>query len=166
MTKEIADLIEPAIAEMGFELVRVRLKTGGQTTLQVMAERPDGTMEVDDCATLSGVISAILDVADPIPGEYHLEVSSPGIDRPLIKLSDYEQYAGYEAKIELHDLLDGRKRFNGKILGVDQECVLFDQPGTGKIQIPMNSISHGQLILTDELIAQALKRQEERAKQN
>ena len=117
--QRIAAIIQPSMEGLGFELVRLRMMSGKKITLQIMAERPDGTMEVEDCAELSRNISAILDVEDPIADEYTLEVSSPGIDRPLTRLADFDRWEGYEAKLETDELIDGRKRFKGILAGTE-----------------------------------------------
>ncbi len=111
--RRIAEIITPVIEDLGYELVRVRLMTGKESTLQIMAQRPDGSIEVDDCAAISTAVSAILDVEDPIVDAYTLEVSSPGIDRPLTRLKDFDRWIGFEAKIETEELIDGRRRFKG-----------------------------------------------------
>ncbi len=150
----IEELIAPSIEAMGFDLVRVSLSGGGRPTLQIMAERPDGTMTVDDCAELSRAVSALLDVDDPIKGEYELEVSSPGIDRPLVRLSDFERYAGFEAKLETHDPVpgqEGRRRFRGRIMKVIGDMVSVQCEGK-LVSLAFESIASAKLILTDELI--------------
>src|SRR6056297_577352 len=123
--RRMAEIIAPVIEDMGFELVRVRLMGGKTQTLQIMAERPDGGIEVNDCAEISNAISAVLDVEDPILDAYTLEVSSPGIDRPLTRLKDFEAFEGYEAKLETAELIDGRKRFKGMLAGVEGDEVLI-----------------------------------------
>lgn len=160
MDEKIAALIGPSVEGMGFRLVRVRLMGGRRPTLQIMAERPDGTMEVDDCAEVSRMISALLDVEDPIDREYLLEVSSPGIDRPLTRLEDFERYAGFEAKLETQDLIDGRKRFRGALLGVEDQDVKIRVEADGEtaeIALPFEALLDAKLVLTDELIAESLK---------
>ncbi len=123
-TNEIARIIEPSLEAMGYRLVRVALTGSQRPTLQVMAERGDeAAMSVEDCAEISRSISALLDVADPIAGTYTLEVSSPGIDRPLVRPEDYDRFAGFAARIELHEPLDGRKRFHGRLLGTHRACM-------------------------------------------
>jgi ribosome maturation factor RimP len=156
--KSIAALIEPAVVAAGFELVRVRFTGREVKTLQVMAERPDKTMSADDCAALSHALSALLDDKDPISGAYRLEVSSPGIDRPLTRLKDYDDWQGYEAKIELDRMVEGRKRFKGVLAGVLDGAVLFDIEGEKESAvIPFAWIADGKLLLTDELIRESLK---------
>ena len=160
MDEKIAALIQPSIEGMGFRLVRVRLMGGRRPTLQIMAEKPDGTMEVDDCAEVSRMISALLDVEDPIDREYLLEVSSPGIDRPLTRLEDFARYAGFEAKLETRDLIDGRKRFRGVLAGIAEQNVKIhaDIDGeTAEIALPFEALSDAKLMLTDDLIAESLK---------
>ena len=115
--RRLAAIVTPTIEGLGFELVRLRLMSGRRMMLQIMAERPEGGIEVEDCARISRAVSAVLDVEDPISGEYVLEVSSPGIDRPLTRLKDFERWAGYEAKLETAELIDGRRRFKGVLAG-------------------------------------------------
>ena len=154
----VASLVEPVLESMGFRLVRVKL-TG--TTLQIMAERPDGTFSIDDCEAVSRAISPMLDVAEVISQRYHLEVSSPGIDRPLVRAADFETWAGHEAKIEMAVPVAGRKRFRGNLEGYhDGEVRLFiedPQGGTEPILVgvPFADIGNAHLVLTDELIAAA-----------
>ncbi len=153
-------LVSPAVEAAGFRLVRVRLTGGGRKTLQVMAERPDGKMEVDDCAALSCHLSETLDAADPIASEYQLEVSSPGIDRPLTAPEDYARFAGHEARLELYSAVNGRKRFKGMLIGLDQRDVVVDvtgRDGTQRLQFPFNEIADAKLVLTDKLIQESLK---------
>lgn len=154
----LTDLIEPVVAAAGFELVRVRV-TGGKTkTLQVMAERPDHTMSAEDCAALSRALSPALEAADPVEGSYTLEVSSPGIDRPLVKLKDFHDWQGWPAKLELNRLVEGRKRFAGVVAGVDDGKVAFDIEGeTETALFPLDWIATAKLVLTDELIRESLK---------
>ena len=124
--KKLLEIINPVISDMGFELVRLRLMSNKEITLQVMAARPTGYINVDECAEISTAISAVLDVEDPIIDAYHLEVSSPGIDRPLTRLKDFEEFEGYEAKIETVDLIDGRKRFRGTLAGINGSEILIN----------------------------------------
>jgi ribosome maturation factor RimP len=152
--REVEEIIAPSLQAMGYEVVRVRLM-GGQRrpTLQVMAERADRKpMAVDDCAEISHTVSALLDVADPLAGSYVLEVSSPGIDRPLTRPEHFERYAGFEARIETAHPIDGRRRFRGRLLGVDNETVRLALP-EGEIAIPFAEIGQAKLVLSDELIA-------------
>ncbi len=159
---EIAKLIEPTLQSMGFELVRVRLFGGGQPRLQVMAEPadPKRAMTVDDCAEISHAISAVLDVADPIAGSYILEVSSPGIDRPLVRLGDFSRFAGYEARVETREPIEGRRRFRGLLRGVRGEDVLLAVDGE-EIVIPFAAIQRAKLVLTEALLAAAQRQSEE-----
>jgi ribosome maturation factor RimP len=154
--KRMADIIRPVIEDLGCELVRVRLMTGKRTILQIMAEKPDGGIEVDDCARISTEVGAILDVEDPIEGDYALEVSSPGIDRPLTRLKDFEVWQGYEAKLETSQLIDGRKRFKGELRGVEDNEVLIEIP-EGIIGLQFDWLDDAKLVLTDNLIADTLK---------
>ena len=164
---QIERLIEPPLKALGFDLVRARLTGRNPPTLQVMIERiapsggiGDGGITVDHCAEASRTLSAILDVEDPIAGGYQLEVSSPGIDRPLVRLDDYRRLSGHEAKIEMHDVIGGRKRFRGTLAGVDGDCVKIDLKGDeGLSELPFDGIAAAKLILTDALIAQTLKSQ-------
>ena len=159
---KIAAIIEPAIEDLGFRLVRVRMSAMNGTTLQIMADRPDGTMDVEGCEAVSRGISPLLDVEDLVNRAYHLEVSSPGIDRPLVRRADFEIWAGNLLKLETHQLVSGRKRFRGKVVGVEGDIVKFerDQVAYGEesvVDIPLADIAEARLILTDELIAASLK---------
>ena len=155
--QRLAAIVRPTVEGMGFDLVRLRLMGGRRPTLQVMAERPDGTMEVEDCAELSRQLSAVLDVEDPIEREYTLEVSSPGIDRPLTRLSDFDRWEGYEAKLETAEPIDGRKRFKGVLAGTEEKNVLIEVD-EGTIALDFDWLADAKLILTDELAAESLKR--------
>jgi ribosome maturation factor RimP len=157
--QRIERLIEPALAAMGYELVRVAMQGGdSRPTLQVMAERKDGAaMSVDDCADISRTISALLDVEDPIASAYTLEVSSPGIDRPLVKRADFERFAGFEARIETVQPVAGRKRFRGRLMGVAGEDVRLREPDKAagaedETLVPLAAIARAKLVLTDDLI--------------
>lgn len=153
--EQIAEIVEPVAEALGLELVRVRLMGGEQMTLQIMAERPDGTMDVDACAELSREVSAILDVEDPIDAEYFLEVSTPGIDRPLTREKDFVTWTAHRAKIEMHTPVDGRKRFTGALAGVRDGFVrLIAKDGT-ESEIPFADIQTAKLTLTDQLIKDA-----------
>ncbi|ABG30108.1 ribosome maturation factor [Roseobacter denitrificans] len=154
--RRMAEIITPVIEDMGFELVRVRLMSGKSTILQIMADRPDGGIEVDDCAEISQAVSAVLDVEDPILDEYTLEVSSPGIDRPLTRLKDFEMFEGYEAKIETGDMVDGRRRFKGALAGVEDDEVLINIE-EGTIGLKFDWLSDAKLVLTDDLIKEMLR---------
>jgi ribosome maturation factor RimP len=154
--KRMASIAQPVIEGMGFELVRIRLMSGKRTTLQIMVERPEGGIEVDECAKISTEISAVFDVEDPIEGDYALEVSSPGIDRPLTRVKDFDVWQGHEAKIETTELIEGRRRFKGVLAGVqDDEILITIQEGT--IGLQFDWLDDAKLVLTDELIAEMLK---------
>ncbi len=159
---KVAALIEPVLEDRGFRLVRVLITGREGQTVQVMAERPDGTMVIEDCEAVSREISPLLDVHDPIPGSYRLEVSSPGIDRPLVRPSDFEDWAGHEAKVELKEPIDGRKRFRGTLEGFEDGEIRIevdlDQTGPNVIGLPVGLVSDAKLVLTDELIREALRR--------
>ncbi|HTV87987.1 MAG TPA: ribosome maturation factor RimP [Stellaceae bacterium] len=156
-TTEIARIVEPSLEAMGYRLVRVTLRGRHRPTLQLMAERHDDQpMSVDDCAEISRQLSALLDVADPIAGAYTLEISSPGIDRPLVRPDDYDRFAGYEAQIELAQPLDGRKRFRGRLLGRSDGAVRLAS-ADGESRLPLAAIAKAKLVLTDELLALAQK---------
>ena len=154
--RRMAEIITPVIEDMGFELVRVRLMSGKSTTLQIMADKPEGGIEVDDCAEISQAVGAVLDVEDPILDEYTLEVSSPGIDRPLTRLKDFEMFEGYEAKLETTEMIDGRRRFKGELAGVEGEEVLINVP-EGTIGLKFDWLSDAKLVLTDDLIKEMLR---------
>lgn len=163
--EKIEQEITPALADMGYEVVRVALNGNETKVLQVMAERRDRVdMTVDDCADISRTVSALLDVADPFAGRYTLEVSSPGLDRPLLKASDYARFVGDEAKIELFREVNGRKRFKCRLKGLnDREEVIFDFEGT-EMCIPYADIAKAKLILTDELIKKHQTKHERKEK--
>jgi ribosome maturation factor RimP len=153
--REIADLAEPLLEELGFRLVRVKASGRDGGTVQVMAERPDGDMTIDDCAEISRKLSPLLDALDPMPGGYRLEVSTPGIDRPLVRPSDFASFTGHEAKVELKELVDGRKRFRGRIEGVANGEALLQIELTGEeepqvIGIPFALISEAKLVADKE----------------
>ncbi len=154
--RRIAEIITPVIEDMGFEVVRVRLMTGKESILQIMVQRPDGQIEVDECAQVSTAVSATLDVEDPIVDVYTLEVSSPGIDRPLTRLKDFEQWEGFEAKIETDELIDGRRRFKGALAGTEGDEVLITIT-EGTIGLKFEWLSDAKLVLTDELIRDVLR---------
>jgi ribosome maturation factor RimP len=156
MDRKLASIVAPAIEGLGYELVRLRYMSGRKPTLQIMADRPDGGIEVEDCSRISHQISAILDVEDPIEGEYTLEVSSPGIDRPLTRLKDFEAWAGHEVRLETAELIEGRKRFKGILHGVQDGEVLIEIP-EGTIGLQFDWLVDAKLVLTDELIAATLK---------
>jgi ribosome maturation factor RimP len=158
--RRMAEIISPVIEDMGYELVRIRLMSGKTTILQIMADKPDGGIEVDDCAEISNAISATLDVEDPILDAYTLEVSSPGIDRPLTRLKDFDMFEGYEAKLETTELVGGRRRFKGVLAGVEGEEVLInieDQGDEVTIGLQFDWLSDAKLVLTDDLIKEMLR---------
>jgi ribosome maturation factor RimP len=152
--RSLIELLDPVAEAAGYEIVRLRLMAGKeQRRLQIMAERPDGDMNVEDCAILSRAVSAVLDAADPISGEYLLEVSSPGIDRPLTRLKDFEAYEGLEARLELDRVADGRKRFRGILAGVEDDNVGIDLEGEEETAlVPFAWIVEAKLVLSDELL--------------
>lgn len=151
---EIERLIAPSLEAMGYEIVRVQLTGAARPTLQIMAERPDGSMNVDDCAEISRAVSALLEVEDPIAGAFRLEVSSPGIDRPLTRLADYARFSGFEARVELDVPVDGRKRFRGRIVGIDgEEVLLHEVEAERRHRLAFRRIAKAKLVLTEDLIA-------------
>jgi len=158
----VAAIIEPVIVGMGYQLVRVKLTSQNGTTLQIMAEKPDGTMTVNDCEALSMAISPVLDVEDPIDKAYNLEMSSPGIDRPMVRKGDFRKWTGHLIKCETSVMVEGRKRFRGKIVSVSDDGFVLDREQTsrdeaGEINIPFSALAEAKLILTDDLIRDALK---------
>ncbi|CAH0338959.1 Ribosome maturation factor RimP [Rhizobium sp. CECT 9324] len=162
LDRRIAEIIEPVLVAMDFKLVRVRMMNQNGLTLQVMAERSDGTMTVEDCEAASMAISPVLDVEDPVDREYHLEVSSPGIDRPMVRKSDFVRWQGNLVKCETSILVDNRKRFRGKIVAVDADGFTLerDQLAYGeepRLTIPFSTLAEAKLILTDDLIRDALR---------
>lgn len=154
--RRLAEIVGPVIEDLGFELVRIRLQGGNTPLLQIMADKPDGGIEVDDCAQISLAVGAVLDVEDPIIDEYTLEVSSPGIDRPLTRLKDFEAFEGYEVKLETADLIDGRRRFKGALAGIDGDEVLINVE-EGTIGLRFEWLSDAKLVLTDDLISEMLR---------
>jgi ribosome maturation factor RimP len=152
--RSLIELLDPVAEAAGYELVRLRLMGGQTRRLQIMAERPDGTMDVEDCARLSRAVSQVLDAADPIKGEYLLEVSTPGIDRPLTRLKDFDTYEGLEIRLELDRLAEGRKRFRGKLAGVEDGNVGIDleEEQDVTVYVPFGWIVEAKLVLSDELL--------------
>lgn len=152
---ELTSLIEPEAKAEGLELVRVKMMGGkSDPTLQVMAERPDTRqLSLEDCARLSRRLSELLDRVDPIEGAYRLEVSSPGIDRPLTRLKDYEDWKDHEARISVSEAIGGRKQFSGMLQGTEGDQVLIDIPGAGPTRVPFAKIHSAKLVMTDKLIA-------------
>jgi ribosome maturation factor RimP len=167
----VASIAEPVIEQLGYRLVRVKISGADGCTVQIMAERPDGTMVVEDCETISRALSPVFDMADPVNRAYRLEISSPGIDRPLVRKSDFDRYAGSLVKIETEIPIDGRKRFRGQLLGTEGEAAKLRQDGKvddknedeavtdAEILLPIAEISEARLVLTDDLVRQALRRE-------
>src|SRR6478752_3252478 len=160
----VATIVEPVIEQLGYRLVRVRVSSAEGCTVQIMAERPDGTMSVEDCEAVSRALSPVLDVADPIERAYRLEISSPGIDRPLVRKSDFERYTGHVAKIETSMPIQGRKRFRGVLAGTEGETARIRRNDAAEgeeteIMIPIEEMSEAKLVLTDELVSEALRRE-------
>jgi ribosome maturation factor RimP len=159
----VAGVVEPAIEGLGFRLVRVRVTALNGCTVQIMAERPDGTMTVDDCEAVSRAISPVLDLEDPVERAYHLEISSPGIDRPLVRRSDFERWAGHEAKLEMAVPVAGRKKFRGIVIGVEGDAAVIERtdpkPGEDKrVLLILRDIGEARLVLSDALIRESLRR--------
>jgi ribosome maturation factor RimP len=160
---QIAAIVEPVIEDLGFNLVRVKVTATNGCTVQIMAERPDGTMPVSDCETISRAISPVLDLEDPIGRAYYLEISSPGIDRPLVRASDFDRWSGYDAKIEMAVPVSGRKRFRGFIRGMEGGAVLLELPDAKEgeepiAHLPLTDLGEARLVLTDDLIRESLRR--------
>ncbi len=157
----VASIVEPVLAGLGYRLVRVHISAFAGCTVQIMAERPDGTMAIEDCEAASRALSPVLDVTDPVEGAYRLEISSPGIDRPLVRRSDFDRYAGHVAHVEMAALIDGRRRFRGQLLGTDGESARIRIEGASDstdVLLPINEMSEARLVLTDALIAESLRR--------
>lgn len=159
----VAAVVAPVIEDLGFRLVRARMIDHNGLTMQIMAERPDGTIDVNDCEAISKALSPVLDVEDPISQAYNLELSSPGIDRPLVRRSDFESWSGHVAKIETAFLVDGRKRFRGHIIKLDGDTVVLRRDNAPKGEdreafIPLDAIASANLVLTDDLVRDALRR--------
>ncbi len=162
MDRKLASIIQDEIEALGFELVRLRYQSGERPTLQLMVERPDGGIEVDECARVSTAVSAILDVDDPIEGEYVLEVSSPGIDRPLTRFKDFDDWQGYDARIVLENAIENQKKFRGILAGVDGTEILLNLNNGDTIGLDFDWVAEAKLILNDELIRESLKRGSDR----
>ncbi|MDE2488612.1 MAG: ribosome maturation factor RimP [Alphaproteobacteria bacterium] len=160
----LLELLDPVAEAAGYGIVRLRLMGGSERRrLQIMAERPDGEMLIEDCAKLSRTLSEVLDAADPISGEYTLEVSSPGVDRPLTRKQDFETYEGYEARLELDRLAEGRKRFKGVLAGVEGDNIAIDLEGEEETTlIPFAWIQEAKLVLTDELMKRGAEERAQR----
>jgi ribosome maturation factor RimP len=159
----VAAIAEPVLAELGYRLVRVRVSGAAGCTVQIMAERPDGAMAIEDCEAASRALSPVLDVSDPIESAYRLEISSPGIDRPLVRRSDFHRYAGHVAQVEMLVLVDGRRRFRGELVGTEGECVRLrsGEPASGEnpeILLRIDDMMEARLVLTDALISESLRR--------
>lgn len=157
MDKKLAELLNPILEDLGFEMVRVRLSSGDPSTLQIMADRLDGPIGVDELAEINTSVGTILDVEDPIPENYTLEISSPGIDRPLTRIKDFDSFQGFEAKIETTELIDGRRRFRGVLAGVNNDEVLINLE-EGTIGFKFTWLSEARLVLSDDLIKKMLKK--------
>ena len=163
MAARVAAIAVPVLNQMGYRLVRVRVSGTSGCTVQIMAERPDGSMAIEDCEAASRALSPVFDAEDPIESEYRLELSSPGIDRPLVRRSDFERHAGHEAKIEMAVALDGRKRFRGILTGVDGEAAKLRRKDASEgepadVLLPIADMAEARLVLTDELIRESLRR--------
>lgn len=157
MDKKLAELLNPILADLGFEMVRVRLSNGNPSTLQIMADRLDGQIGVDELAEINTSVGTVLDVEDPIPENYTLEISSPGIDRPLTRKKDFDSFQGFEAKVETTELIDGRRRFRGVLAGVNNDEVLINLE-EGTIGLKFTWLSDARLVLSDDLIKKMLKK--------
>ena len=157
MDKKLAELLNPILEDLGFEMVRVRLSNGNPSTLQIMADRLDGQIGVDELAEINTSVGTILDVEDPIPENYTLEISSPGIDRPLTRKKDFDSFQGFEAKVETTELIDGRRRFRGVLAGVNNDEVLINLE-EGTIGLKFTWLSDARLVLSDDLIKKMLKK--------
>ena len=162
LSARVAAIAEPVVEQLGYRLVRVKVSAADGCTVQIMAERADGTMVVEDCESISRALSPVLDMADPVDRAYRLEISSPGIDRPLVRKSDFDRYAGHLVKIETHIPVGGRKRFRGELLGTEGDAARLRHDEAGEeaeVLLPIEEISEAKLVLTDELVAQALRRE-------
>ena len=162
LAARVAAIAEPVVEQLGYRLVRVKISAAEGCTVQIMAERADGTMAVEDCEAISRALSPVLDMADPVDRAYRLEISSPGIDRPLVRKSDFDRYAGHLVKIETHIPVGGRKRFRGQLLGTDGDSARLRHDEAGEqaeVLLPIEEISDAKLVLTDELVTQALRRE-------
>ena len=163
----VALIAAPALAALGYRLVRVRISGAAGQTVQIMAERPDGTMTIEDCELASRTLSPVLDVADPIEGPYRLEISSPGIDRPLVRESDFARAIGHEARVEMAVAINGRKRFRGRLTSVAsgpdgpaaRMALVADDKSESEVELPIRGMAEARLVLTDDLIRAALRRE-------
>jgi ribosome maturation factor RimP len=166
----VAIIAEPVIESLGYRLVRVKVSASEGCTVQIMAEQPNGSMTVEDCETISRALSPVLDEANPIEAAYRLEISSPGIDRPLVRKSDFERFAGHIVRIEMEIPVNGRKRFRGELAGVDEQAARLkrDDAAEGEeaeVLLPIEEMSEAKLVLTDELVTQALRREKHAKRQ-
>jgi ribosome maturation factor RimP len=171
LSARVAAIVEPVLEGLGYRLVRVRVSGTDGCTVQVMAERPDGTMTIDDCEVCSRALSPVLDVADPVDRAYRLELSSPGIDRPLVRQSDFNRYANNLVKIEMAAAVDGRKRFRGQLLGAEGQMarVQRDDAPAGEpadVMLPIEEMAEAKLVLTDALVAETLRRSKQAERQH
>lgn len=160
----VAAAAEPVLASLGYRLVRVRISAFAGCTVQIMAERPDGTMVIEDCEAASRALSPVFDVADLIDGAYRLEISSPGIDRPLVRHSDFDRYAGHVAQVEMRAPIDGRRRFRGELTGTKGECARLRGAANedGETLLPIEDMIEAKLVLTDALIAESLRKSKQK----
>lgn len=159
----VAAIVEPVAADLGLRLVRVKISGQNGCTVQIMAERPDGTLAIADCERLSRAVSPVLDLEEPVSGAYNLEISSAGIDRPLVRRVDFERWAGYEAKVEMALPLDGRKRFRGHLRGIEGDTALLELPDVKEeaerlVRLPLADLGEARLVLSDDLIRESLRR--------
>jgi ribosome maturation factor RimP len=158
----VAAIVEPVLESLGYRLVRIRISGMAGCTVQIMAERPDGSMTIEDCEIASRALSPVLDVADPIEGAYRLEISSPGIDRPLVRRSDFDRYAGHLAHVEMQVLIDGRRRFRGELIGAEGDAARLRCGDAAAeptdVLLPIDDMMEAKLVLTDALVAEALRR--------
>jgi ribosome maturation factor RimP len=159
----VAALAEPVLASLGYRLVRVRISGFAGCTVQIMAERPDGTMSIEDCEAVSRALSPVLDIVDPIEGAYRLEISSPGIDRPLVRRSDFDRYAGSTVQIEMLAPIDGRRRFRGELIGTEADCARIRRNDAAadensEVLLRIDDMTEAKLVLTDTLISQSLRK--------
>jgi ribosome maturation factor RimP len=164
LAARVANIAAPVLEGLGMRLVRVRISAAAGCTVQIMAERPDGTMSIEDCELASRTLSPVLDVADPIEKAYRLEISSPGIDRPLVRKSDFERYAGHEVRIEMAVPIDGRKRFRGRLEGTEGDAAKLHlgdvaEGAAADVLLPIEEMSEAKLVLTDELVTEALRKE-------
>ena len=156
----VAAAAEPVLASLGYRLVRVRISAFAGCTVQIMAERPDGTMTIEDCEAASRALSPVFDVTDLVDGSYRLEISSPGIDRPLVRRSDFDRYAGHVAQVEMRLPIDGRRRFRGDLVGTQGDCARLrgGAGGDDEVLLPLDDMMEAKLVLTDALVAESLRK--------